>query len=270
MRWLFIWLSILLSLASTAGGDPILKGTRFSGMGYSGICLADPWSLRLNPAGIAGVDVIMAGVLHQRHFLSNELSDQAIALVIPAGTGSFGIAADRSGGGLYNETRTSIAYAMRFGEGLRAGVQIDHFTIAIGDVYGTRNAWLAEVGMQARITDALWIGAHLFDPGSTRIGGPYDDRLPTMLRAGIQYIFSDRLLGNLEVEKDLDHVERYRIGIEYHPIDALFLRSGISTAPGMMHFGFGLRLDRLQLDVAVSTHAQLGATPMLGLNYAFK
>ena len=239
-------------------------------MAYTGLCSIDLWSLRSNPAGIAGLEAPVAGLFHQRHFLSSELTDQAMVLALPVRNGTFGIGADRSGNSMYNETRTSIAYAMRFGEGFRAGVQLDHFMIALGDVYGRSGMLVAELGMQARISDPLWIGAHIYAPGEPMIGGPYKDRIPTILRAGIMYVPSDRLSMNAEVEKSIDHAECYRFGLEYHPGRTLFLRTGLSTAAMQMHFGFGLKIDRLQFDLAIATHAKLGATPMIGLNYRFR
>ncbi|MDQ3101321.1 MAG: hypothetical protein M3R08_08035, partial [Bacteroidota bacterium] len=196
--------------------------------------------------------------------------DQGIALVIPAGNGSFGICVDRFGYALYSETRTSIAYAMRFGEGLRAAIQLDHIGIRLGENYGNANAFIAEIGMQAKLAEALWIGVHLYDPGRTSIGGPYDDRNPAILRAGITYLFSEQLLTNAEVEKDIDQEERYRLGMEYHPNRTLYLRTGISTAPIRTHFGAGIHLLRLEIDLAMAFRAQLGPTPMIGLNYKFK
>src|SRR5690606_14239898 len=114
MRWLICSL-IHFPITLFAGGDPLPMGVRFAGMGHSGITMIDLWGLRLNPAGIAGLEVPMAGLLHQSHFLSAELSDQALAVSLPLGNGSLGIAADRFGYTMYRETHVSLAYAMRFG-----------------------------------------------------------------------------------------------------------------------------------------------------------
>jgi hypothetical protein len=245
-------------------------GARFAGMGYSGLTLADLWGVRLNPAGIAGLEQVTAGVFHQRHFLSEELSNQGLAVAIPVGNGSFAVAADRYGYSLYNETHASLAYGMRFGDGLRAAVQLDHLGVRLGENYGSASTVVAQLGMQAKLTEAIWMGAHLYNPGRAKLGGPYDERIPTLLRAGITYHFSEKLLTNVEVEKDIDRRERYRIGFEYQPNRSLILRTGISTAPVQAHFGVGLRLERLDIDLAMAVRSQLGPTPMLGINYRFK
>ena len=86
-----------VSLFAFAGGDPLTVGARFAGMGGSGLTLADLWSVRLNPAGLAGLDKPVAGIFYQRHFLSEDLAHQGLAVAIPVGKGCFGIAGDRYG-----------------------------------------------------------------------------------------------------------------------------------------------------------------------------
>ncbi|MBK9628894.1 MAG: hypothetical protein IPO56_14695 [Flavobacteriales bacterium] len=74
----------------------------------------------------------------------------------------------------------------------------------------------------------------------------------------------------LDAEKDIDRKERFRMGVEYHPNSVLYLRTGISTGAVQGHFGAGIRHEQLDIDLAVSVRSQLGATPILGLNYRFK
>ncbi len=270
MRSLFLALGTTVALHAFAGGEPLPTGARFAGMGYAGLTMADLWSIRLNPAGLAGLDKPMAGVFYQSHWLSPDLAQQGLAVAIPLGKGTFGLAGDRFGYSLYNETKVSAAYAMRFGEGLRAAVQFDYLGVQLGENYGSASTFAAEVGVQARLTDALWIGAHVYNPTRALLGGPYDERVPTLLRAGFGYTFSKKLLMTLEAEKDIDRAERIRAGVEYHPNEVLYLRTGVSTGPVQGHFGAGVRLKQIDIDLAVSIRSQLGATPMIGLNYRFK
>lgn len=269
MRSLFIITFILHFYSLYAGGIDRPTGARSAGMAYTGQALADLWGIRLNPAGIAGIDAPTAGLFYQNHFLSQELSDQAIAVAIPFGNGCFGIGADHFGYTMYRETRASLAYAMRFGEGLRAAVQLNHVGIRLGENYGSAGVFIAEVGMQAKLTEALWIGAHVYNPNRSSIGGPYDDRTPAILSTGLTYTFSEQLFMNGEVEKDIDRDEQYRIGLEYRPNKVLFLRTGWSTGPVQAHFGIGFKLDQLEFDLAMAVRSQLGPSPMIGLNYRF-
>ena len=268
--------TLLIATTCSAVGDPLLVGARFSGMGGTGLTLADPWSVRMNPAGIAGLKAPVAGVLYQRHFLSEDLAQQGLAVAIPVGKGCFGVGADRFGYTLYNETRASLAYAMRFGEGLRAAVQMDYLGVSLGGNYGSIAAFVAELGVQARISEQFWLGAHLFNPTRAKLGAVtegnvvLDERVPTLLRAGLGWMVSTKLTLTGEAEKDIDRPERFRFGVEYMPSKALYLRTGISSGPVQGHFGVGVRASKLEIDMAVVLRSQLGATPMINLNYRFK
>lgn len=276
MRHAFLLAGLLATCSSLAGGDPLPVGARFAGMGGSGLSLADLWSLRLNPAGLAGLQGAQAGLFYQRHFLSEDLAHQGVAVALPVGKGCFGIGADRFGYELYNETRASLAYAMRFGEGLRAAVQINHIGVRLGGNYGSAGTVAAELGVQARISEQFWMGAYLFNPTRAKLAAStesivvLDERVPTLLRAGLGWLVSTKLTLTAEAEKDIDRRERFRFGVEYMPSKALFLRTGISTGPVQGHFGAGIRTGRLDVDLALAVRALLGPTPMVNLNYRFK
>ena len=276
MRNTLLALCLLQALRLTAGGDPLPMGARAAGMGYTGLATADLWSLRLNPAGIAGLEQASAGLFYQQHFLSGDLAQQGLAFALPVGKGAFGIAGDRFGYDLYNETRVGLAYAMQFNEGFRAGIQLNHVGVRLGDNYGSTGTFTAELGMQARLTNELWIGAHLYNPTQALLGTSGDgavvveERVPTLLRAGLLYIFSKKLSMTAEAEKDIDRPERFRFGVEYNPNNILFLRTGVSTGDLQGHFGAGFRLKQLDIDLAVVAGSRLGATPVVGINYRFK
>jgi hypothetical protein len=263
-------MAMLGVLGVRAGGDPIPVGARFGGMGNAGITLIDLWSVRRNPAGLAGLDKPMAGLYYQQHWLSPDLAMKGFAAAVPLGKGTLALSGNDFGYSLYREQLFGLAYAMRFGEGLRASVQLDYLGTRLGENYGSSSAMVAELGMQAKLNDHLWIGAHLYNPGRAKLGGPYEEKIPTLLRAGLGYTFSEKLLMTGEVEKDIDRRERYMAGIEYHPNQALYLRTGISTGNTQGHFGVGLRFGQFDVDMAVSFRGQLGATPQLNLNYRFK
>lgn len=276
MRGTLLILILLHGALLRAGGEHLPLGARAAGLGYAGLTLTDLWSVRLNPAGMAALEHPVIGLVHQQHFLSRELSQQGLAAVVPLGKGALGMGADRFGYELYNETRLSIGYAMRFGDGLRAAVQLQHLGVRLGNNYGNSSAVVAELGVQARLTEALWIGAHLYNPTRSLLGRigegavVVEERVPTLLRVGLGYAFSTKLQMLVEAEKDIDQDERFRVGLEYKPNKVLYLRTGISTGPVQGHFGAGFRLKQLDIDLALAVRSQLGPTPVIGINYRFE
>ena len=269
-RALLFGLGVVLGLGARAGGDPIPVGARLGGMGNAGTTLIDLWSVRLNQAGLAGLERPTAGMYFQNHWLSEELSMKGLAVALPLGNGTIAISGSDFGYSLYREQQFGVAYAMRFGDGLRAAVQLDYLSTRLGENYGSSSAVMAELGMQARLTEDLWIGAHLYNPGGATLGGPYDEKIPTLLRVGLGYTFSDKLQMTADVVKDIDRKEQLRMGLEYHPNEVLFIRTGFSTAAVQGHVGVGVRFGQFDMDMAVSFNGDLGATPQLNLNYRFK
>ena len=226
--------------------------------------------MRGNQAGLAGLEHPVAGAYYQQHWLSSDLAMQGLAFALPVGKGCFGVSANSFGGSLYAERQFGLAYAMKLGEGFRVGVQLDYLNLRFGEGYGSVGAITAEIGIQAKLTDKLWIAAHLYNPNRASLGGQYDEKAPTEFSAGLGYTFSEHVRLCAQADKDIDRGERYHVGLEYQPTKVLFLRAGISTGPVMAHFGAGVRVKQLDVDLAVVSHAQLGLTPMITLNYRFK
>lgn len=270
MRSRLLIIASLAPLLTWAGGEDLPVGARIAGMGNAGITLVDLWGIRHNQAGLAGLEKPVAGLYYQQHWLSNELAMQGFAVAHPLGKGTIAVSASNFGYALYREQKVGLAYAMRFGEGLRVGVQMDYLNVQLGENYGSRSAVTVELGMQAKLTEGLWIGAHLYNPNQASISVDPEDRAPTVLRAGMGYTFNDQLVMTVEAEKDIDMPERYHVGMEYHPVKALYLRAGISSGPVQSHFGVGVKVGQVDIDMAVAVRSQLGATPMLNLNYRFK
>ena len=266
--------TFLLSLAflpaiAEAGGEPTAAGARFAGMGDAGITLVDLWCVSHNQAGLAGLEHPVAGAYYQQHWLSPDLAQQGLAVAVPVGKGCFAATANSFGNTLYEQRTFGLAYAMKLSDAFRVGVQLDYLNLRLGDDYGSTNAVTAEVGIQARLSQHLWIGAHLYNPNRATLGGPYDEKAPTEFSAGLGYTFNDQVILTCEVNKDIDRTQQFHAGIEYRPTSVLFLRTGVSSGPAKAHFGVGIHLKQLDLDMAAVMRSQLGLTPMVNLNYRF-
>lgn len=270
MRTAFLLLLLAAPTLLCAQAEGLPVGARPAGMGNAAVMLTDVWSTHHNQAGLAGLEHTTVGIFFQRHFLSEELNHQGLAAAIKLGKGTIGVSGNLYGFDLYSETKAGLAYAMSFGDGLRAGVQLDYLNIRLGEGYGSRSAVAAEIGVQARLVERLWIGAHVYNPNRAKVGGPYEERIPTIIRAGLGWLPSSKLTINCELVKDIDKQESVRAGLEWHPSKVLFLRTGMSTAPVQGHFGLGVRFGNFDADLAVAFRSQLGATPQIGLLYRFE
>lgn len=258
---------ILIGTTCRAGGDNNPIGARSAGMANASVTLFDLWSIHHNQAGLAALDSFSVGIYYKNQFLINELSLKGVALAIPVGPGTFGIAVNNFGYDLYSESKFALAYAMKFGPALRAAVQLDYLHTQIGEGYGSQGAVAAEVGVQARLIEGLWLGAHIYNVNRAKMGDFNNERIPTIFRLGLSYTFSEKLLMAIETEKDIEMRAAYKVGIEYVIIPELSLRGGVSTKPTTVYAGIGINLRRFKIDIASAFHQTLGASPEISITY---
>jgi len=119
------------------------------------------------------------------------------------------------------------------------------------------------------IAEKLLIGAHVNNPLRLTLDDETDEKLPTVMRFGLNYSPSKKISVLVEVEKDIDYSPVYKFGLEYLPVEKLALRGGFNANPFQGFFGVGLNLKNLSIDVASAFHPVLGVSPQLSLAYAF-
>ena len=278
--------NILFLILLTAGNlwcantnQPI--GGRSAGLGNASVTLNDFWSVHNNQAGLAGINMAAVGLYYENRFLVQELSLKAAVFVLPTKSGTFGINFNSFGYVNYNEMKVGLAYGKKFGKIFSAGVQLDYLRTHIAEDYGNKDAFTFEIGIRTELTKQLTIAAHVFNPIRVKIQNETDDRVPAILKLGISYSLSDKLLLALETEKDSDFKPLIRGGFEYKIVDMATVRIGYSTLPStsgsddfsiasVYSFGFGLNLRKFVIDLSSSWHQTLGWSPMVSFIYNFK
>ena len=255
---------------SLAGNDNYPSGAASAGMANASVTMQNLWSVSQNQAGLAGLNKISAGIYYDRRFNLDETSVKSVALAVPVSNlGVFGAHINMFGFSLYNEKKIGVSYARKFGELVNVGVQLDYLTTTIAEDYGSNNAIAVEGGIQVKIIEGMTVGAHIFNPTQARLAEYDDERIPTIMKFGLGYKFSSKLLVAVETEKDMDEDGMFKGGIEYRPVEQIYIRAGISTNPVMNSFGAGFVIKNLQIDVAATMHQSLGYTPHVSLTYTF-
>jgi hypothetical protein len=260
--------SIILSSAQ-AGNEDYPIGARSAALGNATVSFSDLWSAHHNQAGLGFVRDISAGVSYENRFLLKEISVRGGAAALPIKQGTFGLCITNFGYSQYSENKYSLSFAKSFGEKFSAAIAMDYLSTKIAEGYGSRGALVAEAGILAKPIKGLSIGAHVFNPTRSRISAYDDERLPTIIRLGADYLFSDKVRLAAEVQKDIKYKAEFKAGLEYLPVKELYLRIGVSTNPTLSTFGFGLNLKNFKIDFAASYHQTLGISPQLGLSYTF-
>ncbi len=259
-RLLFLIL-ISAGIKSFCAGELRIAGGRAAGMGGCSIAMSDLWSVQNNPAGTAWLKKFSVGISFSDKFLLKELSQASFGVVIPVKAGTFGLSLFRFGSKTYNEIKVGLTFARKFGNHFSAGVMLDYQRIGLSEIYGSKSLFSFEAGVNYRADKHICIGLHLVNPVPVKVIKSPQESLPTLIRLGLVYEFSDTFLVCLEAEKDLQHPPVFRFGAEYHFVKPSFIRIGIATNPMVFSFGFGIMIGGISLDIASEYHQILGFSP---------
>ncbi len=252
-----------------AGNEADPAGARSAGMAHTYLTQRDIWSIYHNQAGLAYIDRATAGAFFENKFFINDLGYGGFAGAIPLGNGSIGLSYSSLGFSSYNEGKLGLAYGMKVSESIAIGTQLNYHHISIGaEDYGKTNALTAELGFSISLSERVSLAAHVFNITRTKLNDFNDERIPTILRFGAGYKISDEVMLTGEVEKDIDKTEIFKGGIEYRPVEILYIRLGAASSPGLFAFGLGLDFKSFQLDLASTYHSVLGYSPQISLTYA--
>lgn len=255
---------------SLAGGDNLTAGARATAIGDASVTLCDVFSTTTNQAGLAFMTNYSVGIYADRKFVNASINNFNGAVAIPVNNkvGTFGLSANYYGYKFYNETKIGLAYARKFGDKFSIGLQFDFLRMMIFE-NGSKNFYTFELGFQYKPWKVLTIGAHIYNPVPYKVDKVFGDRLPTVLKFGLGYEPSPKVLLAAEYEQDIHYKPQFKGGIEYRPIKYLHIRAGVQTTPFNANLGIGVNVKGLNIDLASSYHPVLGFTPQAALIYSF-
>lgn len=250
-----------------ASGDPWPVGGRASGMANTSVTLTDSWSLFNNPGGLAGIKQTHLMFCYDNRFGIGGLQSMAAGAAMPLKHGSMGLSVQKLGDALYSEQMAGIAFSHKISH-VQLGIKANYVQIHVSDL-GTKGALLMEFGGVATITPVLFFGAHVYNFNQAKLASYQDERIPTVMKTGLSYRPTSQLMLNLEAQKDIDFPAMVKAGVEYQIVKHVYLRTGISTRPGISHFGMGLHKKKFLLDYALRTHTTLGLSHHLSVTVSF-
>ncbi|PKP46704.1 MAG: hypothetical protein CVT95_06635 [Bacteroidetes bacterium HGW-Bacteroidetes-12] len=250
---------------SQVGNDAI--GARSTAMGGVNTTLSDLWSANNNQAGLGFVTELAAGAYFENRFLLKETSYKAGAFVMPTKLGAFGVSVASFGFSDFVETKAGVSYGQRFSEKFSVGIQLNYLRTSLTQEFGSKNNVTGAIGLIGKLSKEFTLGVHVYNPTRNKLANFDNERVPTIMKLGLDYRFSDKVIFALETEKDIDFEAVVKAGIEYHVIEILYLRVGITTNPTSSSFGFGLIMNNFILEASSSYHQTLGITPGVSIIY---
>ncbi len=246
------------------------RSPRSAGMAHSGMMENNIWSAFSNPAGLAQIKTTIVGAGVNNRFLMKEFSNKALAISSEVPGGVMAVAGSYFGDASYSEQRYNLAFAKQLNRNFWTGISLDYCRLTQGGGYGSAGAFTFSAGLLTRLNDQIFFGAYAFNPLKMKAGGQVQAVIPTWMRLGLAYIFSQELKLETELEKANNQTATLSLGAEYIIRQNIFFRVGVNTLPGSWSFGVGLRLARLRFDMATEIHPTLGLCPNAGILYELK
>mgnify|MGYP002777340869 CR=1 FL=1 len=242
-------------------------GARSVGMGNAAVTISDPWATFNNIAGLASLTNSGVAFFYEKRYNFSAFNLLGSAVCLPTKYGVPGLGLFRFGDALYNESRINFGWAHKINK-VSLGIQADYLQIYIAE-FGAKNNLALNFGGQVEIIKQLIFGATVYNLNQASISSYQDERIPTIMKAGLGYKPHRRLMLNLEIEKNVLKPSLVKIGLEYCIIDNIAARTGINTNTDNIFFGFGYKNKVLHLDYAVSIHHALGFSSAFSLGFIF-
>jgi hypothetical protein len=249
------------------GTETFPRGGRSMGMGNSHVTLSDSWSLFNNIGGLSKITQSQVFFGYDHRLNLNELTTLAAGAALKNDWGAWGIGISSFGSEHFNQQNVGIGFSNQLGIA-SVGIKINYFQTNI-EGFGRGAAPVIEFGGVAELGPQLFFGAHIYNPTISKLSKNALDRLPTVVKAGLSYRPTDKLMFNLETEKDILLPPIFKLGLEYNIMDRFWTRAGINSQPSNIFFGIGFKPRRYQFDYAMSQNHQLGNTHHFSFSYFF-
>lgn len=260
-------LALLPSYSSFAIGNQS-SGARSLALGNANVTLFDVWSANNNQAGLGSVKQFGIGLSYENRFGLSELGLSNLNIAIPVKFGTFGLTVQQFGFEDYSENKFGLAFGKELSSKVNLGGQIDYYHVQVAEAQTQNKSALAvELGIQVKMTDKFSMGAHIFNLTNAELEGDFKENLPMIMSLGIKYDFTEKVFAVVDVEKNIDLPANLKVGIEYHPIDALYFRGGLNSYDFHFTGGLGVELNKFNLDLGLSHQTYLGYITQLALSF---
>ncbi|MDR2813152.1 MAG: hypothetical protein LBB79_00625 [Prevotellaceae bacterium] len=262
---------MLLATALCRAGENVFPhGSRAAALGYMGVVNTDVFAAYNNQAALGFLSSPQAAVHHENKYFTEALNLSAAVFAMPVPVaGVLGVDVCSFGYSLYRETRMGVAWGKQLSERIAVGTQLGYHLVQVAG-YGATSALTAELGLLAKPTDNLWVGAHVFNFTNSRyFSNAHHERLPVIFDVGMGYRFAQHasLLVGTKIESE--QAAQAKAGLEVVILKTLALRLGVLAKPVELLAGFGYTYRKLHIDMAFSRHETLGYSPQISLSYNF-
>jgi hypothetical protein len=266
-RILFLLISIWL-LPHYFGQNTLSTGARSLSLSGATVATGDVWSFFTNPAATVKVLRPTFSVCYENKFLLAAFQQQALVGAIPIRKGivQFGLKFD--GSTLFRNDMFGVAYGLRLSDKISVGTSMRLQQLRIQN-YGSQLQLFSDIGLYLDMSEKLKIGLSVLGLGSHQ---DLDKIIvfPTILKSGISYQPSPKLMLLGEFEKALLQPLSFKGGIEYKTNESFLLRVGMNSRQKSLSTGIGYVLKtKLSIELGTNWQQLFGWSPHAGIVYSF-
>jgi hypothetical protein len=243
-----------------------LMGARAQGLGYATSVLTDSWGVFNNIAGIAALTHPTASFTYDLRNALPGADRTAAAIVWPIKAGVLGGGVFTFGDALYSESIITAGFSNQLGLA-SLGLNVNYIQYR-AEGFGTKGVFTVNFGGIAELTPTLSVGANITNINQPKLSTD-DDRLPTILTAGLAFKPTDNVFIATEIEKNIDYKTTWRMGLEYLFHKKFCARTGYAIQPNTAYFGMGFKTTRFNIDYAIQYSTQLQFGHQASVTYHF-
>lgn len=267
-KLLFGFILFLVFSVSVAQTYNSTNGARAIGMAGTAVLLRDIWAIQNNIAGIAKLENTEISAYFKNSYGMGGLNYGSFALAKPLKNGSLGFSFDRAGNNNLNEQRIGLGYAHNI-DNISLGTKISLLQVTVKDL-GVKTVAAFEFGGIVNLNEQLVFGAHIYNFSKAKVADYVDERFSTVMKAGISYQPYEKLIINVETEKNIEYDADLKVGLEYFVVENIAFRTGFATLTNSAYFGLGLKSKTTYFDYALSHHSYLGFSNHISLTYLLR
>jgi hypothetical protein len=248
----------------------INMGARAVAMGGASVSLSDSWAIFNNIGALAWSDQTSLLAAADNRFTVAGLNTLTAGFVMPILKKNTltGITFSHFGDNLFNEINAGLGISHKI-NAVSLGLKLNYVQFSLQGL-GTKGVLAVEFGGKMQFTKHIFVAAHIYNLNQAQLTDFQQEKLPTIMKAGLGIVPIEKLLLNIEAVKDIDHPANIRCGAEYKPIKKFSLRSGLSVNPLVYSYGVGLEVAAFSFDYALNTHTALLPAHHLSISYQFR
>lgn len=261
-----IFVILIIPSALLASFEEFQTDARLYGMAGAGVAVSDmPGSDLYNPALPAFAADLLVSSGSSMPFGLADLTAFSGSYAYQKSKIGAGLALATLGSYLYRENYLKGVFSVKPVEKASLGISINCYQLAI-ERYGSAVGVGLDLGLLGKPVEWLTLGLKAANVNRPTIGQTGEE-LDQSLSFGIAAQPLDRLIFSFQLHAQRDWPCQVRIGQEYIYRNLLAIRMGFNDRPNMTSLGFGVMHKKFRFDYAARTHADLGLSHCISVNY---